>query len=116
MDQAELNRLCQLPGREGALWRLLRAWDPDKLLVWMAEERRRGASPDDIIHCVATAMSGAAFNVARNLGGDRRGAMLGGQGLVEQLRIMVAHQLEHVGGVHQVRTPLPGLGGKRIIQ
>lgn len=115
MDQAELNKLCQLPGREGALWRLLRAWDPDKLAAWMAEERRKGASPDDIIHCVATAMSGAAFIVAQQIGGDKRGAMLGDKGLVAQLRIMIAHQMERVGGIHRV-APLPGLGGKGLIQ
>lgn len=102
MDQAEINRLCQSPGVEGALWRLIRTWDPDKVVLWAMEERKKGADPEMVIHCVAEVMSGAAFSLANLLGGDKRGAMLGDNGLLGQLRTMVAHKLDVVGGIHQV--------------
>ena len=104
MDQAELNRLCQQSGVEGCLWRLIRTWDPDKLAIWIQQERAKGATPEMLIHCVAEAMSGAAFVLARDIGGDRRGAMLGDGGLVGQLRAMIAHKLDVVGGVHQIQS------------
>jgi hypothetical protein len=86
MDQAELNRLCNQSGVEGSLWRLIRTWDPDKLVGWVQAERARGATPEMLVHCVAEVMSGAAFVLAQQIGGDKRGAMLGDNGLVGQLR------------------------------
>ena len=105
MSPSELNRLCSLPGREGALWRLLRAWDPDRLQLWLMEERKKGLTPDDAVHCVATAMSGAAFALAQQVGGDKRGCLLGERGLTTQLRIIIEHHLTQVGGAHRIITP-----------
>lgn len=100
MHPAELNALCQLPGVEGSLWRLLRSWDPDKLSGWIMSEKKKGATPEMLVHCVAEAMSGAAFVLAQHIGGDKRGAMLGDNGLVGQLRAQIAHKLDLVGGKH----------------
>jgi len=109
MDQAELNRLCQLPGLEGCLWRLLRSWDPDVLSRWIIQEKARGATPDMLVHCVAEAMSGAAFVLAMHIGGDKRGMLLSERGLLGQLRAQINHKLDVVGGQHKIILPeVPG--------
>jgi len=104
MDQAELNRLCQLPGAEGCLWRLCRSWDPDKLGSWIVQERGK-LTPDQAISIVAEVMAGAAFVFARGLSGDRQEAMLGSNGMVERLRASIQHKLQQVGGGHQLIIP-----------
>lgn len=103
MDRTELNRLCQQSGGEGALWRLVRAWDPDKLSSWLSHEKRGGLTPEQALACVAEVMAGAAFVLAQHLGGDKKGAMLGERGLVNMLRMSISHKLEQVGGPHIIR-------------
>ena len=110
MDRAELNRLCQQPGGEGALWRLVRAWDPDKLTNWLSDERRRGGlAPEQAVACVAEVMAGAAFVLAQHLGGDKKGAMLGDRGLINMVKLSVEHKLGQVGGTHII-VPSKGSG------
>lgn len=113
MNPAELNKLCQQAGGEGALWRLVRSWDPDKLLQWLAQEKRVGLSPDQAVAIVAEVMAGAAFVLAQSLGGDKKGAMLGDRGLVNMLRMSVAHKLDQVGGAHVIVPSTNGTGTVR---
>jgi hypothetical protein len=111
MDQIELNRLCQSPGQEGALWRLVRSWDPDKVAQWLMSEKARGSiAPMDAASCVAEVMAGAAFVFAQRLSGDRANAILGSGGLCAMMRASVEHKLTQVGGAHNIIT-----GNKRII-
>jgi hypothetical protein len=77
--------------------------------AWLQQERLKGLTPDDAVHCVAQAMAGAAFALAQAVGGDKQGALLGDRGLVKQLEAMLRHHLTQVGGKH--RIILPGLGG-----
>lgn len=100
MTPAELNRLCQSPGMEGALWRLVRSWDPDRIAAWLEQEKRNGLPPEAAVGCVAEVMAGAAFVLAQHLQGDKKGAILGERGLMGLLRASVAHKLEQVGGKH----------------
>lgn len=102
MEQAEFNRLCQKPGGEGALWRLVRSWDPDKLTRWLQEEKRKGLTPEQAIAIVAEVMSGMALILANALGGDKKGAILGQQGLCTMMRQAVEYKLTQVGGAHVI--------------
>jgi len=104
MTPAELNRLCQLSGGEGALWRLVRSWDPDKLGYWIAQERARGLSPDQALACVAEVMAAAAFVLAQSLGGDKAGALFGDQGLFRMIEMSARHKLDQVGGKHVIQV------------
>lgn len=105
MNKAELNRLCNQPGSEGALWRLVRTWDPDKLAHWLLSEKAKGLTPDQAVAFVAEVMAGAAFVLANHLGGDRQGAILGDRGLVKMLQHSIAHKLSQVGGRHNIIIP-----------
>lgn len=106
MERAELNRLCNQSGSEGALWRLVRAWDPDKLSNWLAHEKRSGLTPDQAVAHVAEVMAGAAFVLANTLGGDKKGAILGDRGLLAMMRASIAHKLDQVGGGHNIIFPV----------
>lgn len=109
MTPRELAELCNQPGGEGALWRLIRAWDPDKLAEWARTERKAtGLSPEQAVACAAEVIAGAMFALAQQLGGDKRGAILGERGLVSMVRLSVAHKMDQVGGVHSIIKPKVG--------
>jgi hypothetical protein len=106
MDQSELNRLCNQPDAEGALWRLVRDWDPDNVHRWANREKRtRNITPIQMIGAVAEVCSGAAFIVASHLDGERHEAILGGNGLIERMRASAAHKLTQIGGAHRIILP-----------
>lgn len=106
VDGVELNRLCAQNNAEGALWRLVRVWDPDVINRWVDQERALGVlTPPMMIGHVAEVCSGAAFVVAQRLTGDRQDAILGQQGLISRMRASVQHKLQHVGGGHKILLP-----------
>lgn len=109
MDAAELNRLTQLPGPEGALWRLIRIYDPDKLSIWIRHERSIGNlhNPEQAVHCLAELMSGFGFALAYHVGGDKNGALFGDKGLLKQFEALLRHKMQQVGGAHKIVTVKP---------
>lgn len=105
MDPVEVARLCQRPGVEGSLWRLIRALDPDKVKQWLYEERTtKGLGLEDAMNCVAELQGLIAFIFASQLGGDKKEAIIGSRGLIERTKLSVTHKLDKVGGGHKIIT------------
>jgi hypothetical protein len=112
MQKSELNKLCSQPGSEGALWRLVRTWDPDAVARWMLSEKQRndrGFTPFVAVSHVAEVMSGAAAILALHLQGDRQGAIFGDQGLYAMSRLMAQRKLDQAGGPHKIVPAKPGI-------
>ena len=110
MDSLELNKLCAQNDSEGALWRLVRDWDPDAVNRWIQREKKAGTiNPHSMVMHVAEVCSGAAFIVGQNLTGDRQGAILGSQGLIARMSASVQHKLSQVGGGHKILLPNGGM-------
>jgi hypothetical protein len=78
----DLDTLCNIPGPEGVLWRLVKLWDPNGIQTWLAGEAVRGTSIDDLLRALGNMLSAAAFGVAVNTDNPRE-ALMGRAGILD---------------------------------
>lgn len=103
MKPFDFEAKCQLPGPAGALWRLVKVWDPDAIDAWIKGEMLRGTPPRVLAGCIADVMAGAAYVFAQHVA-EKHEAMLGDNGILGLFRESAEIKLRQLQG----GPPVPG--------
>jgi hypothetical protein len=81
MKTTEIDELCKRPGTEGALWRLVKHWNPDGIGTWAAAEQMAGTPAMELGRCVSNLCATAIFGLGTQMDNPRE-AILGRNGMV----------------------------------
>lgn len=82
MTLAEMDVLASKPGHEGALWRLIKLWNTDRVGDWLRVEQLRGTPVDDLTKALAEVLASAAFGLAINTE-NMQDALMGRNGVIK---------------------------------
>lgn len=107
--EADIDLLCNVPGPEGVMWRLVKQWNPDGISTWMAGEGVRGTPIDHMLRAFGNLLSAAAFGFALNTDNPRE-AMMGPGGIIQHFQASLqakvnAHKAKMPSGIIM---PQPG--------
>lgn len=67
-SEAEILMMCNLPGPEGVLWRLIREWNPDQITNWMRIEEAKGTPLDQATFALGNLLGTVAYVYVQNTG------------------------------------------------
>lgn len=86
-ERDDLEAKCRMPGPEGAMWRLVKAWSPNAIPIWLEGEMRAGTAAKDATRAVTEVMAGAAFGFSINMSAPDAARRQIEQGFAASLRI-----------------------------
>lgn len=100
----QIDDLAKRPGAEGAMWRLVRHWNPTGVSAWLAAEALAGTRETQLAAAMGNVMAGAAWGYANEMS-DVRQALLGPHGVVPYFQ----HSLQAKVDRHRLRQSPGGI-------
>lgn len=92
----EAMAFAHLPGRNGAIARLIKHWNPTGVDLWLATELARGSRPTDIAAALGEVMASAVYaamcNVPPSI--DRLAFLNGDLGVLGALKAQLERRIE----------------------
>lgn len=92
----EAAAFANLPGRNGAIARLTKHWDPSGVDLWLATELARGTRPTDIAAALGEVMAAAVYAAMSNVPPsiDRLAFLNGDLGVLGTLKAQLERRIE----------------------